>query len=90
MPDYKKMEWMEIKLITNDKFYLPRETFMGNYANFVGQHISRLGAYNQAYEVVENHGDKIKVKKVADNTLYINFNQTVIARKVDKIVEVIE
>lgn len=90
MPDYKKWTWIEVKLITGEKFYLERTTFMGNYANLVGQHISRLGAYNQAYEIVENHGDKIKVKKVADDSVYINFNQTVIARKVEKEVEVIE
>lgn len=88
--DYSKWTWIEIKLITGEKFYIEKGQFMGNYANLVGQHIARLAAYNHAYEKVEDHGDTIKVKKVFDDSLYINFNQTVMARKVDKKVEVIE
>jgi len=90
MPDYKKMTWVEVFMIDGFKFVIEKSQFMSNYANLVGQHISRIAPYNQAYKIKRNGTDKMTIEKFADDTIYINFNQTVRAQKITKEVEVIE
>jgi hypothetical protein len=89
MPDSKSV-WIEITLTNGFKFFVEKTQFMGNYANLVGNHVTRLGAYNNAYFIVQPGAEVIKVKKVQDDSFYINFNQTVMAQKVTKQVEVLE
>jgi len=90
MPDYDKMTWIEVVMFDGFKFIVEKDKFMGNYANLVGQHISRLAPYNHAYQIIQNGAEQMKVKKYPDDTLFINFNQTIRAQRVTKKIEVVE
>ncbi|MFX0134119.1 MAG: hypothetical protein ACFFDN_10795 [Candidatus Hodarchaeota archaeon] len=84
-----KWDWVEVTLVTGYKFYIPEHIFTEKYENKVGQHMTRLGSFNEAYIKQSQTSELIKVRRVRDNSFRVNFNITATAINVDKKVEIV-